>query len=151
LLILEQCAIFWLVYDEKHKKIFLEFLIWQQTFLGFEEIRCFTILILASPEKFTTTNFTKKKIFFVKSRISCHQSRLVRFWSIIFIYGLSDIGLNWIPNASISRKKKYFVFITQPIINYPPQKKSQRFSGKKQIKTTRVSSAFRRRKKNQWS
>jgi hypothetical protein len=56
LLILEQCVQFfgW-YYDEKHKKKFLDFLIWQQTFLGFEEIRCFTILILASPEKFTTT------------------------------------------------------------------------------------------------
>lgn len=132
--------------DMKNIKFFFWFLDLVANFLEFGEFRC--LLFWYSPEKNSQQISRKKNISWNQG--SCHQCRLVRFWSIIFIYGLSDIAIHLDPIASISRKKKnYFLWKSSQPNNYPPLKKNQmKIPWKKQIKTTRVSSAFRRKKIN---
>lgn len=131
----------------KNIKKFFWFLDLVANFLEFGEFRC--LLFWYSPEKNSQQQISRKKNI-SWNQGSCHQCRLVRFWSIIFIYGLSDIAIHLDPIASISRKKKkYFLWKSSQPNNYPPLKKNQmKIPWKKQIKTTRVSSAFRRKKIN---
>ena len=112
-------------------------MIWQQIFWNSEKFDVYYFRY--SPEKIHNNKFHEKN-FFREIQGSCHHSHLVRFWSILFINGLSDIGLHLDSIASISRKKLFFYENHANQIFY--KKNHIKILRKKQIKTTRVSSAF---------
>lgn len=118
--------------DMKNIKKNFRFLDLVANFLEFGEFRC--LLFWYSPEKNSQQQISRKKNI-SWNQGSCHQCRLVRFWSIIFIYGLSDIAIHLDPIASISRKKNFFFCENHQPNNYPPLKKNhRRFPGKNKSK-----------------
>lgn len=108
----------------------------------------FTILIL--PCKNSQQPISRKK-FFSWNQGSCHHLPCQVLEYHFYLWAQWHRTFHLDPSASISRKKKkkFFVkiIITTKLIT-PLKKITWRFCGKNKIKTTRVSSAFRRKKIN---
>ena len=106
-------------------------------FFGIQRNSMFTIFDTPL-KKFTTTNFTKK-IFFVKSKDLVIILTLSGFGVFYLLMGSVTSDFIWIPLLPFHEKNYFFMKIMPTKFS---KKNHIKILRKKQIKTTRVSSAF---------